>query len=88
MKKTFLFILLFCLSLLFQQIEGVCHKCELIREYNKNHPENNYYWYDDYLKEKGDKQAKGPEEHNNQVSDSAGNSQKGNTEKAQRNASR
>ena len=30
----------------------VCHKCELIREYNAEHPENNYYWYDDYLKEK------------------------------------
>lgn len=30
----------------------VCHKCEKIREYNAAHPENNYYWYDDYLKEK------------------------------------
>lgn len=32
----------------------VCPKCERIREYNRQHPENNYYWYDDYLKEKGE----------------------------------
>lgn len=32
--------------------EAVCHKCEKVREYNAAHPENNYYWYDDYLKEK------------------------------------
>lgn len=31
--------------------DGVCHRCEQIREYNKNHPENDYYWYDDYLKD-------------------------------------
>ncbi|WP_166154527.1 MULTISPECIES: hypothetical protein [unclassified Neochlamydia] len=32
--------------------EAVCRKCEKVREYNAAHPENNYYWYDDYLKEK------------------------------------
>jgi hypothetical protein len=31
----------------------VCKKCQVIREYNAAHPENNYYWYDDYLEEKG-----------------------------------
>lgn len=30
----------------------VCHRCEKIREYNAAHPENNYYWYDDYVKDK------------------------------------
>ena len=30
----------------------VCHKCEKVREYNAAHPENNYEWYDDYLKDK------------------------------------
>lgn len=34
---------------------GTCPRCEIIREYNREHPENNYYWYDDYLKEKGEK---------------------------------
>ncbi len=29
----------------------VCHQCEKIRAYNAAHPENNYYWYDDYLKD-------------------------------------
>lgn len=29
----------------------VCKKCQVIREYNESHPENNYYWYDDYLKD-------------------------------------
>jgi hypothetical protein len=42
----------------------VCHKCELIREYNAQHPENNYYWYDDYVKEKqqGTKESSTPAE--------------------------
>ena len=31
----------------------VCKKCQVIREYNAAHPENNYYWYDDYLKDHG-----------------------------------
>jgi hypothetical protein len=29
----------------------VCQKCERIREYNAAHPENNYYYYEDYLKD-------------------------------------
>lgn len=36
--------------------EAVCEKCKVIREYNAAHPENNYYYYDDYLK---DQKAKG-----------------------------
>lgn len=31
--------------------EPVCQKCQVIREHNAAHPENNYYWYDDYLKD-------------------------------------
>lgn len=38
--------------------EPVCHKCEKVREYNAAHPENNYEWYDDYLKDqKNDKES-------------------------------
>lgn len=29
--------------------EPVCHKCEIIREYNKKHP-GDYEYYEDYLK--------------------------------------
>lgn len=35
--------------------EPVCKKCQMIREYNAAHPENNYFYYDDYVKEKGKK---------------------------------
>lgn len=30
--------------------DGVCKKCEVIREYNKTHHKN-YEYYDDYLKD-------------------------------------
>lgn len=29
--------------------EPVCHKCEIVRDYNKKHP-GEYEYYDDYLK--------------------------------------
>jgi hypothetical protein len=32
-----------------------CHKCQVIREYHEKHPEENYYWYDDYLKDNKNK---------------------------------
>jgi hypothetical protein len=35
----------------------VCAKCEKVREYNAAHPENNYVWYDDYLKDKSEGKA-------------------------------
>lgn len=45
-------------GLSFADEEGpVCHRCEKIREYNAQHPENNYYWYDDYLKKENKKPA-------------------------------
>lgn len=53
----------------FAEDEGpVCHKCEKIREYNAAHPENNYYWYDDYLKDK--KESVKPEKQVAQKDDS------------------
>lgn len=35
-----------------------CQMCDEIREYNRNHPENNYEYYDDYLKDQASKQNK------------------------------
>lgn len=49
MKYQFLSLALTALSVssnLFS--EPVCHKCEIIREYNKEHP-GDYEYYDDYL---------------------------------------
>lgn len=52
MKNYIALATLLLASPLFSDEGPVCHRCELIREYNASHPENNYYWYDDYLKEK------------------------------------
>ena len=41
--------------------EPVCPKCEMIREYNAAHPENNYTYYEDYLKDQAKKEQKPPE---------------------------
>lgn len=47
-KLFFLFLPVFLL----QAEEGpVCKKCQMIREYNAAHPENNYEYYDDYIKD-------------------------------------
>lgn len=32
--------------------EGNCTRCAIVREYNECHPENNYEFYEDYLKDK------------------------------------
>jgi len=32
-------------------IQAGCPLCEQVREYNRTHPENNYEYYEDYLKE-------------------------------------
>lgn len=42
-------------ALCFTNAFAQCAKCQEIREYNAAHPENNYTYYDDYLK---DQQAK------------------------------
>lgn len=33
------------------QLSGQCAKCEQIRAYNAAHPEKNYTYYDDYMKD-------------------------------------
>lgn len=49
MNKLFL---LFIPVFLLQAEEGpVCKKCQMIREYNAAHPENNYEYYDDYIRD-------------------------------------
>jgi hypothetical protein len=35
--------------------EPVCHKCEVIREYNRTHKESDFTYYEDYLKDKEEK---------------------------------
>lgn len=50
MKFLFLFLTALALNC-YAEDAPVCKKCQVIREYNAAHPENNYYWYDDYLKE-------------------------------------
>lgn len=48
----------------------VCHQCEKIREYNAAHPEKNYYWYDDYLKDQ-EKECKTPDTKKTSLDDKA-----------------
>ncbi|MBN9377698.1 MAG: hypothetical protein BGO14_11440 [Chlamydiales bacterium 38-26] len=56
----------------------VCHQCERIREYNAAHPENNYYWYDDYLKDqKEGKNTSSPKEGSKEKGTQAEKSTKG-----------
>ncbi|CDZ79981.1 hypothetical protein BN1013_00485 [Candidatus Rubidus massiliensis] len=54
MKKIFILSLL-SISYSILAHAQTCTKCEKIREYNKAHPENNYYWYDDYLDDQNKK---------------------------------
>lgn len=35
--------------------EPVCHKCQIIREYNRTHKETDFIYYEDYLKDKEEK---------------------------------
>jgi len=60
--KFYLSLILFsgCIPLL---AEPVCHKCELNRAYNKEHP-GDYEYYEDYLKtqKKDQESTKGSQE--------------------------
>lgn len=38
-------------------IQAGCPLCEQLREYHRTHPENNYEYYEDYLKEQAAKQV-------------------------------
>jgi hypothetical protein len=52
--------ILFALPLFFLTAEEpVCKKCQMIREYNAAHPENNYQYYDDYIRDLEKKKAEG-----------------------------
>ena len=60
-------LLLAPMFLLLAADEPVCKKCQMIREYNAAHPENNYEYYDDYIrdlekKKKAGEAAKDPKE--------------------------
>ena len=55
---SYLLVLFSILSLSFPNfLKANCAKCDEIREYNRNHPENNYTYYDDYLKAQKAKQS-------------------------------
>jgi len=54
-KKYFLLMLLI-LNSQYGWSEKHCPLCEKVRAYNEQHPENNYYWYDDYLKDQTGKE--------------------------------
>lgn len=43
---------------------AACPLCQKNKEYNASHPENNYYWYDDYLKD--EKEGKAHKAHQNE----------------------
>lgn len=58
MKKMFLLTIPF-LSLFAEEEGPVCKKCQIIREYNAAHPENNYQYYDDYISDLEKKRAQG-----------------------------
>lgn len=38
-------------------MQANCPLCEQLREYHRSHPENNYEYYEDYLREQAAKQV-------------------------------
>ena len=38
--------------------EAACGRCEQVREYNAAHPEKNYTYYEDFLKDQAQKENK------------------------------
>ncbi len=48
-------------------LPAVCKKCEEVREYNRMHPENNYEYYDDYLKDHAKKQEAAHKDNNEET---------------------
>ena len=68
--KKFIFLSLLASGFLQAENAPGCKKCQLIREFNAAHPENNYYRYDDYLEEKGlDKEGKKVESQDSKKAD-------------------
>ncbi len=63
MKRLYLLLLIVSTTTsIASEEEGTCQRCQRVREYNKAHPENNFYWYDDYLEKQ--KAQKDPKEEN------------------------
>ncbi len=62
MKKLILPLLILTMNLIATDEEGACQRCKVIREYNKAHPENNFYWYDDYLEKQNEDKGTNEEE--------------------------
>ena len=58
MKQLGLFLVTALPLICFAQEGATCKKCEKVREYHAAHTENNYEWYDDYLKDKAEGKAK------------------------------
>lgn len=54
-KLTFIIFGLVCGLFIIADAEPVCHKCEIIREYNRTHKETDFIYYEDYLKDKEEK---------------------------------
>lgn len=54
MKKITFLILSLNFSFVMAE-EPVCHKCQIIREYNRTHKETDFIYYEDYLKDKQEK---------------------------------
>lgn len=61
MKKALLILSLFVLTAHLQAEEQGCAKCQIIREYNATHPQNNPTYYEDYLKQQQNAPQAAPE---------------------------
>lgn len=59
---NYLLFLLIAVATLAADEAPTCAKCEKIREYNAAHPENNYYYYEDFLKDQAAKEHAKQEE--------------------------
>ena len=59
MKLTWFVIPLFALGFCWADEEEapVCNHCKIIREYNRSHKETDFIYYEDYLKDKAEKQG-------------------------------
>jgi hypothetical protein len=79
--KTFYFILFTAFFINVSSAHAVCQKCEEIREYNKQHPEKNYDYYDDYLKAQGNQEPSKNQNNNSNGTNSNSNTNTNNANK-------
>jgi hypothetical protein len=54
--RSFFMVLSICVFIFTEMnaSETSCPRCEILRDYHNSHPEENYYWYDDYLDKTGE----------------------------------